>query len=64
MNAKFTRLVRFEDSHGNIHYGEAGEDWKQNLKGQTLPTYNISSPFASDFPLSGQKVQVAKVGSI
>lgn len=61
MSAQFTRLVRFEDSHGNIHYGEAGSDWQKDLIGQAIPTYNISSVFEDEFPLTGSKVEVAKV---
>lgn len=61
MPAEFTRLVRFEDPQGKIHYGEAGPDWKTDLRGQNVPTYDISSPFASEFPLTGQKSQIAKV---
>jgi hypothetical protein len=61
MSAQFTRLVRFEDSNGNIHYGEAGSDWRKDLIGQTIPTYSISSVFEEDFPLTGSKVEVAKV---
>ncbi|EXJ67934.1 uncharacterized protein A1O5_08548 [Cladophialophora psammophila CBS 110553] len=61
MTSKFTRLIRFEDPQGKIHYGEAGADWKLNLQGQTLPTYDITSSWASEFPLSGQKAEVAKI---
>ncbi|KIW95657.1 uncharacterized protein Z519_04242 [Cladophialophora bantiana CBS 173.52] len=61
MTSRFTRLIRFEDPQGKTHYGAAGADWKLNLQGQTLPTYDISSPWASEFPLSGQKAEVAKI---
>ena len=61
MVAKFSRLIRFEDSSGKIHYGEAGADWKKDLHGETVPTYDISSPWTAEYPLTGDKVQVAKV---
>lgn len=60
MSAKFTRLVRFEDSSGNVHYGEAGSDWQKGLVGQSVPTYNISDVFAGEFPLTGNRVEIAK----
>lgn len=62
MAAKFTRLVRFADPKGNIHYGEAGSDWKVDLLGRKLPTYDITDPWASEFALTGHSEQVAKVG--
>ena len=61
MAANFTRLIRFEDAHGKIHYGEAGSDWKKDLHGQSVPTYDIADPWASEYPLTGDKVQIAKV---
>lgn len=61
MAPKFTRLIRFEDSQGKIHFGEAGSDWKKNLHGQKVPTYKISDPFALDYCLTGDEVQVEKV---
>lgn len=61
MAFKFSRLVRFEDSNGTVHYGEAGSDWQKDLRGQTVPTYNISDPWDEEFALTGKEVQVAKV---
>ncbi|OAG44979.1 hypothetical protein AYO21_00941 [Fonsecaea monophora] len=61
MPAKFTRLIRFEDAQGAIHYGEAGPDWDKDLHGQTVPTYDISDPWAAEFPLTGKHVAVTKV---
>lgn len=61
MAPNFTRLVRFKDSNGTIHYGEAGSDWNKDLHGQSIPTYDISSPWSSEFPLTGRKEQVAEV---
>ena len=61
MPAKFTRLVRFQDAQGAIHYGEAGADWTTDLHGKTVPTYDISSPFDAEYSLTGQEVKVAKV---
>lgn len=63
MAAKFTRLVRFADAEGKIYYGEAGSDWKADLVGRKLPTYDITDPWASEFVLTGHEMQVAKVGS-
>ncbi|KIX06972.1 uncharacterized protein Z518_04948 [Rhinocladiella mackenziei CBS 650.93] len=56
MAAKFSRLVRFEDSSGKIHFGEAGSDWQKDLVGQTVPTYNISDAFDGEYALTGDKV--------
>lgn len=64
MPAKFTRLIRFEDAQGKVHYGEAGPDWQKDLRGQKVPTYDISDPWASEFPLTGKQVQVAKVKAV
>ena len=61
MVATFSRLVRFRDPEGKVHYGEAGSDWQQDIHGQTIPTYSIDDPWAPDFPLTGVKAQVAKV---
>lgn len=61
MPANFTRLVRFEDPQGQVHYGEAGSDWKKDLHGQKIPTYDISSPFDSEYRSSGLEIEVAKV---
>lgn len=60
MPPQFTRLVRFEDSKGDVHFGEAGSDWQKELVGQTVPTYSISSALEEDFPLTGSKVEIAK----
>ncbi len=60
MAPKFTRLVRFEDLNGDIHYGEAGSDWKADLLGQSVPTYNASNPFEDEFAFTGKEAQVAK----
>lgn len=60
MPPQFTRLVRFEDSKGNVHFGDAGSDWQKELVGQTVPTYSISSALEEDFPLTGSKVEIAK----
>ena len=61
MASPFSRLVRFEDSNGQVHYGEAGDEWQQDLVGRKVPTYNISDPFGDNFPLSGKEVEIAKV---
>ncbi|KIW99289.1 uncharacterized protein Z519_00952 [Cladophialophora bantiana CBS 173.52] len=59
--AKFSRLVRFEDPSGNIHYGEAGTEWQKELVGQVVPTYDISDAFDGEFALTGNNVEIAKV---
>lgn len=61
MAPSFSRLVRFEDVNGQVNYGEAGDEWHQDLVGRKVPTYNITDPFVDDFPLSGKEVEVAKV---
>lgn len=61
MAATFSRLVRFEDSKGEVHFGEAGSDWQKDLAGQIVPTYDISDAFQTEYSLSGHKVEVAKV---
>ncbi|KAK5047213.1 hypothetical protein LTR84_006735 [Exophiala bonariae] len=61
MSAKFTRLVRFEDSSGTVHYGEAGSDWKKSLVGQKVPIYSITDVYGHEFPLTGSTVEIAKV---
>jgi len=61
MTDRFTRLVRFEDREGNIHYAEAGDDWRKELKGQSLPTYQVSSPWEENYTLTGKHAEVAKV---
>ncbi len=63
MAAKFERYVRFEDPNGKIHHGEAGLDWQKDLVGQTVPTYNISDVFDGQYPLTGDKAEIAKVVS-
>ena len=61
MVAQFSRLLRFEDAKGQIHYGEAGEEWQQNLIGRIVPTYDIADAFAREYHLTGEKVEVHKV---
>lgn len=61
MATNFARLVRFEDPEGKIHYGEAGKDWKLELLGRTVPTYSISDIGETEFKLTGQEAEIAKV---
>lgn len=56
----FTRLVRFEDQNGQIHYGEAGDQWEKSLHGHTLPTFD-GDPLAGSLEISGKTAKVAKV---
>jgi hypothetical protein len=61
MTSGFSRLVRFEDPSGDVHYGEAGLDWKKDLHGQTIPIYNVSDLYGGEISLSGETAQIAKV---
>ena len=61
MATHFSRLVRFEDSDGTVHYGEAGDEWQVELKGLVVPTYEISDIENNKFVLTGQKVKIANV---
>ncbi|OQU93763.1 hypothetical protein CLAIMM_00237 [Cladophialophora immunda] len=56
----FTRLVRFEDDKGQIHYGEAGDQWENSLHGLTLPTFD-GDALEQSLKLSGRTAKVAKV---
>ena len=60
----FSRLVRFEDKNGDIHYGEADADWKRNLVGQIVPTYVVTNVFDNDYTLTGKSVEISKVSQI
>jgi len=58
---KFLRLVFFEDTSGKTHYGEAGENWQEELIGRTIPTYDVATPFEESFPAPAGSAEVAKV---
>lgn len=58
---KFLRIIFFEDPSGNQQYGEAGENWQEELIGRTIPIYNIDTPFEESFPAATATAQVAKV---
>ncbi|KAK4893283.1 hypothetical protein LTR27_008406 [Elasticomyces elasticus] len=60
MTAQFSRLVRFEDEAGTVHYGEADADWKKGLVGQEVPTYDISDVFDANYTTTGNTATVAK----
>lgn len=60
MTVQFSRLVRFEDPSGKIHYGEAGSDWQKDLIGQSVPTYNVTDPFKGEYSLTGSKAEISK----
>lgn len=64
MAQKFSRLIRFQDPNGHTHYGEAGTEWKKDLRGQTVPIYDIDDPYGASFSLSGKRAEIAKVGEI
>lgn len=57
----FCRLVRFQDPSGQTYYGEAGTEWKKDLRGQTVPVYDIANPFEESFQLSGKHAKIEKV---
>ena len=62
MPAKFTRLIRFRDPKGHVHYGEAGDQWQQDITGKQVSTYDITTPYEANFQLSGKEAEVAEVG--
>jgi len=61
MAVQFSRLVRFEDPKGHIHYGEAEAEWQTELVGQVVPTYDVSDVFEGEYRLTGDRVKIAKV---
>lgn len=59
--SKFHRLVRFEDSSGTVHYGEAPEQ-QPSLVGVQVAVYDGDGPWDDGFHLNESKtVEVAKV---
>lgn len=61
MTTTFLRLVRFADAKGQIHYGEAGEDWKSELKGREVRVFKGTNPWDADFKLSENKAIISEV---
>ncbi len=59
--ASFTRLVRFEDSQGQIQYGEVGEEWQSGLEGRSVKIFDGSTPWDDDFRLTEKKATISKV---
>lgn len=59
----FNRLVRFEDNHGGIHYGEisAKHKWTDSLVDLTVPVYDGTLPWEADFRLSERTAKIVKV---
>ncbi len=59
--ASFTRLVRFEDSQGQTHYGEVGKEWQSELEGRSVNIFEGSTPWDDDFRLTEKKAKISKV---
>jgi hypothetical protein len=61
--SKFQRLVRFEDSQGQVHYGELGsiqvED--SSFTGLEVATFEGATPWSEEFHLTGRKAKIVKV---
>ncbi len=60
---KFTRLVRFTNPAGRVHYGEAhGKDLTlEGLVGQTVPVYQGGNPWDADFTRTSNTEEIAQV---
>lgn len=61
--SKFQKLVRFEDSLGKIHYGElpSSVDWKAELVGQEVRTYEGGDPWSEGFHLTENSAKIVQV---
>lgn len=62
--AHFKRLVRFEDSKGQIQQGELNAEipWDSDLRGIEVKTYTQDVvPWSEDFQLSGKSAKIVKV---
>ena len=61
--SKFQRLIRFEDPHGRVHYGELGARIVDDsgYEGLEVHTYEGSSPWSGDFHSTETKARIGKV---
>jgi len=61
--SKFSRLVRFKNPRGEVHYGEfeaKAPTWDQ-LVGTSVSVYKGDSPWDDNFTLSDEKEEIAEV---
>lgn len=62
-SSNFNRLIRFRNSDGQLHYGEAGDldPALETFQGQTVPVYEGQNPWDSDFNLTSDREKIAEV---
>ena len=63
--AAFQRIARFEDSQGQIQYGELSHDtaWDASLVDLEVMTYPVDIvPWSKDFVLTEVKSRIKRVG--
>lgn len=60
--SNFQRLIRFEDSQGQVHYGELGSGNAEDLNftGLEVQTYAGSTPWAEDFCLTATTAKISR----
>lgn len=61
--SNFQRLVRFEDTEGNVQYGEldTAGNLTDQLIGLEVTTYDGTTPWSEDLKLTENRAKIAKV---